>query len=329
MSDVLAPATQGRHADQATGLVGDTGSPLNVQHGVALAALSWVIDHLDGFRPIRQTQDEEFPLAELSLVALCLYRHSGDEWKTWAEKLIAFVASAYSTPTFRERLFRGRTPFASRVLLIAALRTCGVLRGDEEVRAIQALIRQGIETINTKPPHRMLELRYVFDLGGFAHDLPTTTALCRRTLLVEPLNPIYLTDADAYCVTHILFYLSDMAAKPVADLPTSYLPRTKQLVEQLLAIYLRGGHWDLVGELLLCAHILQIAGTDLYAHAWQAFVAAQRPDGMVPGPRYDEFKLESLEVDHQGEYLFATCYHSTLVAILAGVLCQPISGARA
>jgi hypothetical protein len=171
-----------------------------------------------------------------------------------------------------------------------------------------------------RPPHRLLELRWLLDSADLAHRLPSYGVLCRASNLGRQVNPIYLSDYDIYSITHTLFYLTDFGRLPETQLSSVRRRRACEIVGKLLAMQIYRGNWDLVGELLLSHHCLR-ATSDFYASGWQALLAAQWPDGAVPGPNYRSQATEGMNDTDRQSYVFKHCYHTTLVAALVGALC--------
>jgi hypothetical protein len=171
----------------------------------------------------------------------------------------------------------------------------------------------------SRAPNARLELRYVLDLGGFRHRLPAVGELYRRTILDSPLDIIYLSDLEAYAITHIVFYLTDFGGRP-ASLTDEQMERAKETVEQLTALYLADGNWDLTAELLSCRRMLDLPPSDLTAFGWRCLAEAQASSGMIPGPHYGPGVAESMpDAVRKGIYEFRSSYHTTLVTMLAAV----------
>jgi hypothetical protein len=164
----------------------------------------------------------------------------------------------------------------------------------------------------------------VLDAGQFRHDLPSYAVLGQSSIVSKPVNVIYLTNAEAYSITHGLFYLSDFGSRPVVGLSQSQREHMEWVVDRILGMYIRAGNWDLVSELLVSCHCLGSTGSDTYALSWRALCGAQWPCGAVPGPYYKAEKANSLTGAKNREYVFEQCYHTTLVTALAGALCEYI-----
>jgi hypothetical protein len=290
-----------------------------------LGVLSWLEEHVDQFDPFRDRREPalfgELPMVELALLCMCLTREFGASRPEAVERLLDFLLPIYRRPAFRERLFRHPEEFVSHAFLRSALRECGAIDRTPDRDEIQRVVdRDDLATI-TRPPHRMLELRYALDLGGVRHSLPSYATLARHSVLARPLKVPALTDAEAYVVTHVLFYVSDLGHREANGLPGSYLSNARVAVERLLGMYLNAGNWDLVGELLLSLHCLRQTGSDLYDFGLASLAAAQLPSGAVPGAHYRPEKLAALAEPERTAYLFRRCYHTTIVAGLVAALC--------
>jgi hypothetical protein len=291
-------------------------------------ALEWVGANLHYFDPEGDVGRDEVPLAELCILCMCLYR-SSDRWRHWVQGVLDFVVPIFNAPAFRERLARTGFPFASRIQMLNALRSCGVAVPKHDLLLFQRLIDEGNVGLQGTPAHRMLELRYALDLGGFRHSLPTYKALYNQTVLASSdLNLIYLTDADAYRITHILFYISDLGRSSIRHISRVLRKRAERIVGGLLGVYIRGHNWDLVAELLIGSYSLRSTGSDWYDLGWECMKNAQLSTGAIPGPRYDDAHKNSLTEPDQSLYLFRQCYHTTLVSGLAHAICMNSNRAR-
>lgn len=117
-------------------------------------------------------------------------------------------------------------------------------------------------------------------------------------------------------------YLNDFGVRGITELSSRRREPTEWTVGHLLGMYIRLGNWHLVGELLLACHCLGgSTGSQLYDLGWGGLFSAQWSDGCVRGPHFNSVKEENLDVAGRHEYPFEECYHTTLVAALAGGLC--------
>ena len=297
-----------------------------VQVPFALRALDWTHANLDLFEPfrgdIKPDAWNEKALVELALLCSCLHRQRRFSANEQINRFIDFIAEIYERPLCRERIFRAEHAFVPHTLLIASLRACGRPPATWLMRGVQSLIERSGVLFVERFPYRTLEVRHLLDMGGFAFRLPSYRALSQASIIVKNMNPIYMTQEDAYSITHALFYVSDFGARPVRSFSRSQVRRIHRLLEQLLGMYIYRGDWDLVGELLLSCHCLRWTTSPWFDLGWEALCSAQHPDGAVPGPTYEPKKLAGIkDMTKKREYVFKQCYHTTLVATLAGALC--------
>ena len=160
----------------------------------------------------------------------------------------------------------------------------------------------------------MMELRHALDLAHVCHELPTHHALYRRTTPAQPVNPIFVTKAEAYIITHVIFYAADLGHRPPTGISGRERCRLAKLVERLLGMHIVARNWDLTAEFILSAICLRkpCAFIEL---GWQCLVSAQRTDGAIPGIRaFPVGNTVPATADDIG-----ACYHTTLVSALAAL----------
>jgi hypothetical protein len=135
------------------------------------------------------------------------------------------------------------------------------------------------------------------------------TALTARTWLGGMPEPWTADLATLYALTHTVFHLTDLGARP-SGLPDRIQHYLGAWLPAWLEVYLEAGHWDLVGELLMVD--LCLAEPAHPAQAWERLAAVQTPDGMLPAEAWrDARNPATLARNH---------YHSTVVAAIAGTL---------
>lgn len=304
-----------------------TSAGMDERIAMADQALNWLTANLDRFEPFqgqpKPDRRKHKALVELTLLSMCLRRQTIFAADARVARFLDVIVQAHRNPVFREIVFRESGDFAGDAFVPVALRACGLLADDDaEWQALQNLIEHSSVLCTSRAPHRMLELVHLLDLGGFRYHLPHSPIVYRNSVLNQPVDLIRITNHEAYILTHTLFYVADFGFKRDVHLPQAQRRRVTRLVEHLLGLYVREAHWDLVGELLLCCHSLRHTDSPLYALGWQAFLTAQWPDGTVPGPNYDPREAAGLDEEPRREYVFRHCYHTTLVAALAGAVCQ-------
>lgn len=118
-----------------------------------------------------------------------------------------------------------------------------------------------------------------------------------------------------YSITHALLYASDFSARPLDFLAQEEVQRVHEAVVHLLGVYLRRKNWDLAAELLAAERCLgRVSRHSLMG--WRHLLAAQQADGRMDGPQLERLA----DGERDAERLFDACYHTTLVAALAGAV---------
>lgn len=297
---------------------------------VAEHGLRWLENNLEWFEPARwerflpRRRFRAAPLLEL-LILVRLLRDGPH-----AEQAGRIGAAAYQVAEdvcagagFHHESCRGGPFFVYHAHLVALLADAG--RAPAQARSrIQAVLDTGTGELFAadRPALNRLELCYVLDLGGFDRSGYPMDRPHRDSVLTTREGPLSFADDEVYALTHVLFYLSDFGARPVAGsdvagLAKADLAKAGRTVAVLLGACLARGDLDLAGELLLCAEILGVDGCGLVEHGWQRVAAAQRADGAVPSPLHDPAVLSKVDGDKRAAYLFGTCFHTTMVAVMA------------
>ena len=292
--------------------------------------IEWVHSNLDRFLTCgansQPNNQRVQPLSELALFCWLLRERNvsfaGDD-RLWL--CLRRISETFRNAVFFERLFRVPDPVVSQALIAIALHRTGLLPG-EDLRLLQKMIDSTNVLSSERLPHRQLELRHILEAGGFNFRLPSYKAMFRASAAAKPLNPIYVTDFDAYSLTHTLFYCSDFGSREVAGASPQQLRRISKSIEALLGMYTVKGNWDLVAELLLCSHCVRKTDSLLYACSWKELVRSQWDCGVVPGPSYNREKEQGLLDEERQNYVFQECYHTTLVSGLASALCPSPTG---
>jgi hypothetical protein len=283
-------------------------------------ALSWFSQNLEQFNPFKggDEADDFFckPLLELSLACMLYIKRAGPHRDERIARFVSFIHDIWRRPDYGERLIRNQEMLLVYGMTWIALRRCGVTdtSGDD---LVQRVLDQRYALSVEQLPFRTLDFCYMLECGGYRHDLPSYATIYRQTLLAKSPPVLYLTDTDAYAVTHVIFYLSGFGMRSLDDVLNGQMQDVRWIVEALLAIYLRLRHWDLVAELLICCECLQWRPPLLYECAWRALTGAQRPEGVVPGPYFSEQKMRELEETERQGYYVKQNYHTTIVSALA------------
>ncbi|MBV9845454.1 MAG: hypothetical protein JOZ47_10320 [Kutzneria sp.] len=288
-------------------------------------ALDWLTANLAWFRPGRW--DQFFPVrafpgtTALELLLVCRALLRGPR----AARVTQFVQSALDIaedvvdhPDFTAGLHRLDDQFPYHAWLVVLMERLGRPAGQlrSTVRALVESHRRELGRASMSP-QKSIELNYILgladiDCGQTDPDGPEV----RQALPLQG-DPSLLDDDEVYTVTHMLFYVTDFAARPVLPGGEEGRQRLRTVVRTLLDTYLTEGHWDLCAELLLCAQALGDGDDELANKGWRHLAAAQREDGSVPGPPFRPSVLAERCGAKAAAYVFRTCYHPTLVTALA------------
>ena len=289
-----------------------------IRSQVSERALAWLNAEINYFDPFRHAmtppEAEQTAMVEVALIAMTLQRRLPDYSDRASLALwLDAVAAAYLRPGFHQTLFRGhKHAFSGHLLLWLALspnHRLPVARSQ-----IQRLIDLDNVIATERLPYRVLELRYLLELGSFRHELPDFGELTDRCFIATRFNPIDALDDDIYALTHAAFYLSDYGVRDA--LQGKQADYVRQATRMLLAMMVRRRHWDLVAELLLALYCLGAEEDQFTKTAWRTLADAQMPDGSIP-----ENPGGGLVVITDPHARFLALYHRTLTALLAAALC--------
>lgn len=286
----------------------------------------WLNEHIAWFDPQRwerflpRRKVRFSPLLELMILTRCLRRGPFPEQaEELTRQAYPLGVSICKDARFAEQICRAGTVFAYQAHLVALLAETGA----DELDGIRTRIQSVLDTDTgelfapDRPALSRLELRYVLDIGGFGTVERPAIGFYRESVLATREGPLSFSDDEVYALTHVLFYLTDFGAHPVLEVDTGEQERVRGLVLVLLGACLARGDHDLAGELLLCAETLDAHHHELVRHGWHTIADHQRADGAVPSPVHDPAVLAQLQGDKREAYLFGTCFHTTMVAVMA------------
>ena len=199
------PARQLTHS----ALTAPTGQS-DLTSGMYLAgrALDWISDHLTEFDPYPVDGKMDIlrakAAAELALMcATCLRvpQLASDQ------RLIRFIeamSEVIRRPIYNERIMGSPGEFTLIGGTYAALRACGFEDAAYHAQ-LQRLVDMGHPLATERVPYRMLDLRYILELGGFSHDVPSYSELYAATPLAAELEVAFIGIPEAYSITHTVF----------------------------------------------------------------------------------------------------------------------------
>lgn len=292
-------------------------------------AVSWLAAHHSRFDP--DTAEESGilfarkALVEMALLVGLRTRLDPTSFDEDYQRLFDRIVAVAGRPSYRELVGRDERALLLYAGTHAALRLCG--HHDDE---FQYLIEQSVAgrcaTSFERIPYRQLDLLHTLELAGVAHGLPPVEAILPFTLFCADPSVLKLGDRDIYAITHTVFYATDFGLR-VPRWPTGFdLCRAVQFLDALCLLCRQRGNADLVAELLCCLLCLGIRDSAEAEHAWAFLAEVQEPDGRVAGP--EGIVHPGVEGGDEEYRSWATAYHTTIVAALAGLLARSSSVIR-
>ncbi|GAA1231567.1 hypothetical protein GCM10009676_13220 [Prauserella halophila] len=295
---------------------------------LALSALEWLHAQRRWFDPcyweeyLPARRFRPGPLLELIVLLRCVSRGPYAQYaRALTESGFALAESVCRWKSFRQGLQRWDETFPYFAYFTAVLEAAGRDAGPA-LDAVETALALGCGDVSAadRPALTRLELAYVTDLGGFSTvpvEWSDAVELYRTSIAGTRDNTLFMRDDEAYALTHVLFYLSDFGSRALPLPAPVEADRVRDQVSVLLGSCLARDDLDLAGEFLLCAETLGSADDPLVAHGWHRLAAAQHDDGAVPSPLYNPHTAAMLEGAKRSAYLFGTCFHTTMVAIMA------------
>ncbi len=286
------------------------------------ASVRWLTERLDRFTPWRDGRLTDAGIqafAEMAIAYACLHRWQirlHDPLPSLTADLPrwrAFLVAECERRAYAE-MARKRPSQAYALLLPYLMLRAGGYRAPYHEETLARFGRWGYPAAAEVIPYRLLDRHYFLWASGALRREPRWVALYRDTTLAHDVRLAYLDREGAYSVTHTLFYLTDFGERPL-PLPPAEAARVTGIVECLLLHYWRVAEWDLVGELLISLHCLDVPASPLACGAARAFAGAQLPNGAVPAETPDA-ATEPGERGEDDACHFRSCYHTTLVNVL-------------
>lgn len=287
-----------------------------LMHTVGVRALEWLWAHRDGFR-LETDVDPEVgflqrfkPIGELALVCGVLFREgvAGSRQAELARRLLdhvwrdtldggALLEHGQRIEPFSPIPFEVYLPFHELGYDSPAMK-----------RATAVNHRVDSWSASETTPTRRLGLSAFQRRFGLT-PRPLEAEAYRRTWLARRPEPWTVEGHTAYDITHAVFHLTDWGEHP-EKLPADAGAYLDLWLPVWLDDWTDLQRWDLLGELLVVDACLPRPTLD--ARAWEAFAAAQQPDGAMPAVR-------GMPTGDREE-VFDIVYHPTLVAAFASTL---------
>jgi hypothetical protein len=286
---------------------------------VARKAIRWIYGNLGYFNPFAESRlSDDFrhkAFAELALLCLILRRHALLGSLPEIREIITFASKLNDNPFFEASLCRWNDALIPVLMLSVTLDAYGISPGGRRREMIQNVVQESNACVIERVPYRQLELRHILDVGGFDHNLPSYKELWSLTLLANRPNLMFLSNNDIYSITHALFYVTDFAVQKIGFLGALDIGVIHSTICHLLGVCIRRENWDLTAELLVAEKCL--GRTSRYSViGWRYLWESQETDGRVEGPQ----SAHPANEVRDGESVFEACYHTTLVAAIAGAV---------
>ena len=290
-------------------------------------AFEWIQNNLKEFDPFKEDRPFEIlhgqRVAELATMLYCYVELTGDDSSDGIHRIITLLREVQGKHEFSDRLLRSPEEFALVGNLYGVLRLLG--HDNLQQRGlIERALESGFLAHSERQPHRMMEVRMCLDWGGFNHPWPSWETLWESSLLSQIPNALYLDEMPTYALTHVILFYYGFGTRHAGSAPPASVQGLRDVLTLLLVCACQDGHWDLLGELLLCWNCIGLEQGAIYQQAWETFLGKQQEDGAFPGPeralavimakdeqRNDKEKYKAYISHH---------YHTTLVGIIAAAL---------
>jgi hypothetical protein len=334
---VTAPAAAARRAD----LADRPESPADRAEGgagpaaaadprrVGVRALEWISAHRHGFGlgpdPLAPGTDVNRtwkPLGELAQVCAVVRRRTSRSDP--AHGLAADLLAHAWRLTGHGRLFADLArlePFATYPLEVYAAFAAEGLREPRFEELAAAVARTGGWRTTEQQPNRRLGILNCERRAGLPGHGAAAPAL-RRTWLGTLPEPWTFERTAGYTLTHVVFHLTDWGLRP-GDVPADVAGYLETWLPPWLDTCAEDAQWDLTCELLAVAAALpRPLPPAACADAWTALARAQDGAGCLP-------ELGAARGRPAAPRVFATSYHSTLMAAFAAFLTLGRAGGTA
>ncbi|MEU8824609.1 hypothetical protein [Streptomyces sp. NPDC048636] len=292
-------------------------------------AISWLAAHHFRFDPHTAEEGSVLfarkALVEMALLVGLRARLDPEPFDGDYARLFERMNAAAKRPSYRELIGRDERALLLYAGTHAALRLCG--QDDAEFHhLIEQSVAGRYATAFERIPYRQLDLLHTLELAGVAHHLPPVEAVLPLTLFCADPSVLRLGDRDIYAITHTVFYATDFGLR-VPRWPAGFdLSRAVELLEALSLLSRHRGNADLVAELLCALLCLGVRDSAEAERAWAFLSGVQEADGRVAGP--EGIVRPGLEGGDEEYRSWATGYHTTIVAALAGLLARSASVIR-
>lgn len=254
------------------------------------------------------------PLTELTILMACLLRTGLESLGGPARTILAWLVDVANSAPVRDQPVRTNNQLVLRAGMCAVV---AVATGNRDIGhecAVQRALDAGLLDQSERHPHHVMIERMMLDLGGFRHGLPSYAELVGNSMAGRRPDALYQHTRSAYELTHDVMFGTALGNAGLEGMSAIDRNELGCVIGDLVVRYGRSGHWDLVGEFVMCWDFLELVPDDVYARAWRLLGLAQDSDGSVPGVRVDRDDGSEAEAPDKR---FGSRYHTTLVVALA------------
>lgn len=294
-----------------------TGSGFLIGDHLTHAAVAWLVQNLDLFEVDSQLTSARLkPLTELALLLIQRDGRSGARTDSWLAMAADLVLRTQRRDDVADYVWRHHDTFVPHLLRAVSVKELAEAEWEAERTRLQRLLDHSGLQHAERLPFQQLEFRYALDLANLRHNLSSASRLFEATLAAHVDSPVFLSEFDAYTVTHAIFFATSFGRRAL-DIKDARLQRLAATLRDLLDVYLYIEHWDLVTELMLASMCIGDTRSRQFRQTMNALRVAQRPDGSMPGPAAMG-NVTAGDTGHARRVQFDWCYHTTIVAAMLG-----------
>lgn len=177
-------------------------------------------------------------------------------------------------------------------------------------RLIEDSLDAGFGQCVERVPYRQLDQLWTRNLLAAAPQ--PLDAVLAGSILHSRAHPFYMTEADAYAVTHAILYATDFGrAPPPASLNRA---RLSDMVHEGIAWSVVSEDFDLLIEYLMCAACLGETGGPAARLGWHVVDRIWKGLGFLPGPTFDPQEFRARSGPAADAYACEQMYHTNFVA---------------
>lgn len=177
-------------------------------------------------------------------------------------------------------------------------------------RLIEDSLDAGFGQCVERVPYRQLDQLWTRNLLAAAPR--PLDAVLAGSILHSRAHPFYMSEADAYAVTHAILYATDFGhAAPPASLNRT---RLSEMVHEGIAWSVVSEDFDLLIEYLMCAACLGETGGPAARLGWHIVDRIWKGLGFLPGPTFDPAEFRARSGPAADAYACEQMYHTNFVA---------------